>query len=54
MATLITDPWLEERIRAQREAIGADRYDEVWEGVLRNSPRARSGTGADEDGCTDL
>jgi Uma2 family endonuclease len=38
MATLITDPWLEERIRAEREAIGADRYDEVWEGVCMMAP----------------
>ena len=33
MATLITDPSLEERLRAEREVSGADRFDEVWEGV---------------------
>lgn len=33
MATLITDPDLEKDLLAQRRAWGADRYDEVWEGV---------------------
>ena len=38
MATLVTDPWLEERLKAEREASGADRYDEVWEGVYMMTP----------------
>lgn len=38
MATLITDPGLEEQLRSQRAAIGADHYDEVWEGVYRMPP----------------
>jgi Uma2 family endonuclease len=38
MATLITDPWLERRVQAEREATGADRYDEVWEGVYMMAP----------------
>jgi Uma2 family endonuclease len=32
------DPYVEERIRAEREASGADCYDEVWEGVYMMSP----------------
>jgi Uma2 family endonuclease len=35
---LITDPDLEERLIAQRQACGGDRYDEVWEGVYVMSP----------------
>lgn len=38
MATLITDPGLEERIRAQRAEWGGDRYDEVWEGTYMMTP----------------
>ena len=38
MATLITDPIVEERIRAQRAKWGADRYDEVWEGTYMMTP----------------
>ena len=38
MATLITDPGLEEQIRAQRAAWGGDRYDEVWEGTYLMNP----------------
>ena len=37
-ATLITGPGLEEQIRAQREAWGGDRYDEVWEGTYLMNP----------------
>jgi len=33
MPTMILDPDLEEKLRAQRAAWGGDRYDEVWEGV---------------------
>jgi hypothetical protein len=38
MATLITDPALEEQIRAQRAEWGGDRYDEVWEGTYMMNP----------------
>ena len=38
MATLVTDPNLEDRIRAQRAEWGGDRYDEVWEGVYIMTP----------------
>ncbi len=38
MATLITDSELEKQLRAAREAMGADRYDEVWEGVYMMAP----------------
>ena len=33
MATLIADPVVEERLIAERRARGADRKDEVWDGV---------------------
>lgn len=42
MATLITDPELEEKIRAQRAEWGGDRYDEVWEGIYRMNPLPNS------------
>lgn len=38
MATLIIDPEFEERLRAERKAIGADGYDEVWEGLYVMTP----------------
>jgi Uma2 family endonuclease len=40
MATLINDPNLESRLRAERERTGADRYDEVWERTYMMSPLA--------------
>jgi Uma2 family endonuclease len=38
VATLIIDPQLERRVRAERTATGADRYDEVWEGTYMMAP----------------
>ena len=38
MATMIYDPEWERELLAVREANGADRYDEVWEGVYVMSP----------------
>ena len=38
MATLVTDPQLEEELLAQRRAWGGDRHDEVWEGTYVMSP----------------
>jgi Uma2 family endonuclease len=38
MTVLITDPWLEDRLKAEREASGLDRFDEVWEGVYFMPP----------------
>jgi hypothetical protein len=38
MAIFITDPAIEEHLLAAREASGADRYDEVWEGVHMMAP----------------
>jgi Uma2 family endonuclease len=35
---LIADPWLEEQLREQRRARGADHHDEVWEGVYFMAP----------------
>ena len=40
MATLVLDPDVEERIKAERAASGGDRYDEVWEGVYMMAPLA--------------
>lgn len=40
MTTLITDPRLEDRLIAERKASGADRYDEVWDGVYVMNPMA--------------
>ena len=42
MATLITDPELEEQIRAQRAEWGADHHDEVWEGTYMMAPLPNS------------
>jgi Uma2 family endonuclease len=38
MTMLIADPGLEERLREQRAAWGADHHDEVWEGVYFMAP----------------
>ena len=38
MAIMLTDPRLEQRLKAEREASGADRYDEVWEGITMMTP----------------
>ena len=38
MVALITDPSLEEELRAQRAAWGSDKWDEVWEDVYVMSP----------------
>ena len=38
MPTLINDPALEERLIAERAAIGANHHDEVWEGVYMMTP----------------
>jgi Uma2 family endonuclease len=40
MASLVLDPNLESRLKAERELSGADRYDEVWEGTYMMSPLA--------------
>ncbi len=42
MAALITDPQLAERLIAERKATGADKYDEVWDGVYNMSPLANN------------
>ena len=38
MAMLVTERWVEERLKAERKATGADRYDEVWEGIYMITP----------------
>lgn len=38
MATLIHDAYTEAEVRAQRAKSGADRWDEVWEGVYVMNP----------------
>src|SRR5688572_7056124 len=40
MAVLVTDPDLEERLIAERQASGGDRFDEVWEGTYVMAPLA--------------
>jgi Uma2 family endonuclease len=42
MAILVTDRRLEERLKAERELSGADRYDEVWEGIYMMTPMLNS------------
>jgi Uma2 family endonuclease len=38
MVMLVDDPHIENRLLAERKATGADRYDEVWEGVYTMTP----------------
>ncbi len=38
MAILVSDPSLQQRLLAERQATGADRYDEVWEGIYMMAP----------------
>ena len=38
MAMMINDASIERQIIASREATGADRYDEVWEGMYMTAP----------------
>jgi Uma2 family endonuclease len=38
MALLVTDPRDQERLIAERQAAGADRFDEVWEGTYVMAP----------------
>ena len=38
MAMLVYDPYVEDQLRAEREASGADRFDEVWEGIYVMTP----------------
>ena len=38
MATLVIDPPLEQRLRDERHARGADHHDEVWNGVYVMTP----------------
>jgi len=38
MTMLISDPWVEEKLKEQRKAWGADHHDEVWEGVYFMAP----------------
>jgi Uma2 family endonuclease len=33
MPAFVADPYVEQRLRAERRAAGADKYDEVWDGV---------------------
>jgi Uma2 family endonuclease len=40
MTTLIGDPELAQRLIAERQANGHDKYDEVWDGVYLMSPMA--------------
>jgi Uma2 family endonuclease len=42
MPVLVNDPVLAEGLKADREASGADRFDEVWEGVYVMPPLANN------------
>jgi len=42
MALVVLDPSIERRLKAEREASGLDRYDEVWEGVYMMVPLANN------------
>jgi Uma2 family endonuclease len=42
MALMVLDSGVEERLKAERAASGADRYDEVWEGVYMMAPLANN------------
>jgi Uma2 family endonuclease len=42
MATLVLDSYVEDRIREERRISGADRFDEVWDGVYVMSPLANN------------
>ncbi len=42
MTMLVLDPYVESRLVAERKASGADRYDEVWEGVYMMTPMPNS------------
>jgi Uma2 family endonuclease len=38
MTMVVTDRVVEERLKRERRASGADRYDEVWEGIYMMTP----------------
>jgi len=40
MATLVTDPYIEEELLERRRACRGDRFDEVWDGVYVMAPLA--------------
>jgi Uma2 family endonuclease len=40
MASMVLDQRLEERLKAERALSGADRFDEVWEGIYMMAPLA--------------
>jgi Uma2 family endonuclease len=42
MVMLVTEPGVEERLIAERQAAGIDHHDEVWEGVYVVSPIANN------------
>ena len=42
MATLVTDPGLEEKLLDERRRSGGDRHDEVWDGIYIMSPMANN------------
>ena len=42
MTVLVNDPWVAERVKAERQATDAGRHDEVWDGVYVVSPLANN------------
>jgi Uma2 family endonuclease len=39
---MVLDPWIAERLKAERAASGLDRHDEVWEGMYMMAPLANN------------
>src|SRR5437868_1579476 len=42
MAALVLDPSLEDQLKRERALTGADRFDEVWDGVYVMAPLANN------------
>src|SRR3954451_11146707 len=42
MEMMVLDPALQERLLAERQAWGGDRFDEVWDGVYMMAPLANN------------
>ena len=40
MVVHVHDPLLEQQLKADRQLTGADRFDEVWEGIYMMAPLA--------------
>jgi len=52
MALMVLDQQLEDRLIAERQASGGDRFDEVWEGVYMMAPLANNEHGDIQGGLS--